>query len=135
MSGAMGVSAGRFRGRDHRAWRMTRRIARTAAIAVVVAAAVPLLAVLLPAIVTAAAFSHHRDVRRMTAVASRWRCRSCGTVLGAEAVRRADAAWARHLGERLPLGRLRMVRLVHAICPGCGARYRWLRRERAFAAE
>ena len=112
-------------------WRTARGIAAGAAVTVLVV----LLVVLLPVVVAAVGLSVARNVRRMRAAASRFSCRTCGAVLGAQALRRADEVWAAHMRElrgKYPAVRWRVVRHVHAICPACGARYRWHERDGAF---
>ena len=76
---------------------------------------------------------HDRRVRR---VAESFRCVTCGSALGAAAVRRADKEWKTHVAElrrRQPWAVFRLARTVHAICLACGTHYTWLEDERTFA--
>lgn len=96
----------------------------------------------LPLIIPAAAILHWLHQRRLHTAARRFACASCGTILGDEAIRLADEAWFRHragMTEKEPgtvfrRGALRIVRHVDAICPRCGARYKFVERGEIFAA-
>lgn len=97
--------------------------------------ALPLLLVTLPVTLPLAAWSIRRDERRRRAAARISGCACCGTVLGAAALARADAAWAAHfaaLGRDHPGTRFRLVRNLHAICGTCGARHLWDETGRGF---
>jgi Zn-dependent protease with chaperone function len=95
--------------------------------------------VLSPVIIPVAGLLHRAHVRRMEVAADRYVCLACGGILGREALRRADAEWAEHMrqsqDQSLRLWRVggrRMVRNVDAICPSCGARYKFDDRARTF---
>lgn len=66
--------------------------------------------------------------RRRRAYVQKAPCPVCGAVLGVAALDLADAALAREgaaRAMRTPGLRVRMVRVLAAICPTCGARLRW----------
>jgi hypothetical protein len=93
------------------------------------------LVVFLPVIIPVVALLDHIYRKRLRAAACAFACLSCGGILGLEAIRLADAQWEEHLRdlrEKYPSIRFRLVRHVHAICPGCGVRYAFLERERTF---
>jgi len=94
-----------------------------------------ILVVFLPVIIPVVALLDRAYRRRMRAAACAFTCLSCGSILGLESIRLADAAWSEHLRglqAKYPWTRFRLVRRVHAICPACGARYTFLERERTF---
>jgi predicted RNA-binding Zn-ribbon protein involved in translation (DUF1610 family) len=96
----------------------------------------------LPLIIPAAAILHWLHRRRLHAAARLFACPACGAILGDEAIRRADEAWSRHwadLGEKNPgirfrTGPQRIIRQIDAICPQCGAGYKFAGRGKIFAA-
>ncbi|HKJ62836.1 MAG TPA: hypothetical protein VKA94_12725, partial [Hyphomicrobiales bacterium] len=66
-------------------------------------------------------------------------CERCGQLMGPNAPKLADKAWnaeADAIMKQAP-GRLRrrIVRTVHAICPHCGLRYRFLEEYGKFVPE
>lgn len=101
-----------------------------------------LFVVCLPAIIPALAVSQWRDDRRLRAAARVFACLDCGAVIGDKAIRLAEAAWSQHRacmhaensGVLFKHSRRRIVRRLHAICPRCGARYRFAGRESIFVA-
>ena len=79
-----------------------------------------------------------QEKRKRLEAAEHTRCSACGGILGAEAIRLADAAWDQYvakLREENPGVRFRLVRTLDAICPHCGARYRYAKDCGAFQAE
>jgi hypothetical protein len=101
------------------------------------------LLVFLPVVLPVLLVLETLDGRRMRAAARKFVCLSCGSGLGAEAIRLADQAWSQHFsdkradspGARFHMWRdRRMVRHLRAICPHCGARYGYVERERTFVA-
>jgi hypothetical protein len=76
--------------------------------------------------------------RRLRLAAEAFRCSTCGSTLGTAAVRRADEQWeayVRELVRKNPGIRLRMVRLVHAVCVSCGTPYKYDDQERTFVVQ
>ena len=89
----------------------------------------------LPLIVLAASVSHGVYLRRLRATANRFRCASCGQILGRSSIQLADEAWARRMREFAilhPGVRFRVVRNLHAICPECGKQYQFVEKIRTF---
>jgi hypothetical protein len=67
---------------------------------------------------------HYVDQRRLRNAARSQACPSCGRILGIEALHLADECWRAHIDELYrshPGARFRLVRMVQAICPACGA--------------
>jgi predicted RNA-binding Zn-ribbon protein involved in translation (DUF1610 family) len=101
-----------------------------------------LLVVFLPVILPIVAIDHWLSQRRILAKARVFTCPACGAVIGVEAIRLAEEAWGSHMAEmhrenpgmRLRRSPQRIVRHLHAICPHCGARYQFIKREKAFIA-
>ena len=92
----------------------------------------------LPVIIPVAIFLSHRYKRRLRRLAQSTPCQSCGKILGLEALRLADAEWSAHvaeLHEKNPGIRVRLVRLLHAICRHCGTRYTHFEEENEFRVE
>lgn len=78
----------------------------------------------------------HRDQRKLRRAARRTPCSDCGALLGDAAVALADELWSKHMGTvqaRNPQATLRVVRLLFAACPQCGARYRFDEKAEAFS--
>jgi hypothetical protein len=103
-------------------------------VAIFITAFVLLLPVILPVVLLFEAAYRHR----LRTAAHSFRCTGCGTVLGLESLRLADAAWAdemRQLHERHPGIRFRIVRHLHAICAVCGRRFRYQDNNRTFVEE
>jgi hypothetical protein len=78
----------------------------------------------LPALVPYAFVCHYIDRRRLRIAAKSQACPSCGRILGIEALHLADERWRAHVAElhrSHPGVRFRLIRLVYAICLGCGA--------------
>jgi len=76
--------------------------------------------------------------RRLRKAAESFRCSTCGSVLGAAAVRRADEEWeayVRELMRKNPGVKFRMVRNVHAICSTCGTPYKYVENESTFVVQ
>jgi predicted RNA-binding Zn-ribbon protein involved in translation (DUF1610 family) len=76
--------------------------------------------------------------RRLRAAAASFACANCGRTLGVDAVTLSDKEWqefVRTLIRENPGMRYRLVRTVHAICPGCGARYTFRESDRTFVVE
>jgi hypothetical protein len=91
--------------------------------------------VLIPFAIVIAAVSHKRYLRRLHAAAGQFACPACGEILGAEAIRLADAACGEYMQQFYERGvRPRVVRRLHAICARCGARYTFMEAERTFVA-
>jgi len=79
----------------------------------------------LPVLLPYALFRHGLYLRRLRTAAEARPCPSCGRPLGADALRASDEHWRSHFAELQranPGARLRLIRLVHAICTACGAR-------------
>ena len=69
-----------------------------------------------------------RARKRLKRSVTDFACIRCGTLLTAQAVRLADAyrkQQAIDLQRRFPQTRFRFMEAVHAICPACGAKYRY----------
>jgi predicted RNA-binding Zn-ribbon protein involved in translation (DUF1610 family) len=99
----------------------------------VVAAFLLLLA--LPALIPYAFVRQYLDRRRLRIAAKSQACPSCGRILGIEALHVADERWRAHIAElhrSHPGSRFRVVRLVHAICPACGAQLSFRERSGTF---
>ena len=101
--------------------------------------------ILLPVLLPIALFQHSRDEKRMRALAETFRCLSCGLVLGAEALKLADEAWANYVAKLdrgvdnseptrdwKTLHRRRIVKGYDAICPHCGTYHSYASKERTF---
>jgi hypothetical protein len=94
-----------------------------------------LLLVCLPVIIPAFIVLEAVQKRRLRRAARSFTCLNCGKLLGANAVAVADAEWSRYVRELMrqhPGVKLRLVRTVDAICPGCGACYMFRESERTF---
>jgi hypothetical protein len=90
---------------------------------------------LVPVLLPIGLVLHGTHRHRVRSAAGRFRCPGCGRVLGREAVRLADVAWDRRMREKReqhPDVRFRVLRDVHAICPACGRRYRFIENGRTF---
>ena len=90
---------------------------------------------LLPVILPVVVVLHTLDRRRRRRAADAFACERCGRILGQEGLERGDAAWAEHfaaLQRAHPYSKLRVVRDVYAVCPGCGARYGYDEKARTF---
>jgi len=75
------------------------------------------------------------DKHRIRSAARRSSCSGCGQVLGAKALQLADAEWAQRMQkmrDQHPHARFRIVRDIHAICPTCGRRFRFVEKDRSF---
>lgn len=95
--------------------------------------------ILSPILLPIALFLHSRDEKRMRALVAIFPCRKCGRILGADALRIADEAWARHLADvaRHAQGgviRYRLVKNADAICPHCGTNHKFMPKQRSFIA-
>jgi transcription elongation factor Elf1 len=102
--------------------------------------------ILLPVLLPIALFLHSRDEKRMRALAETFRCLRCGLVLGADALKLADEAWANYVAKLdggagdateptrdwSKLYRRRIVKLYDAICPHCGAYHSYAAKQRTF---
>ena len=93
--------------------------------------------ILSPILLPIALFLHSQDEKRMRALMEIFPCRKCGRILGADALRIADEAWATHLADvaRHSQGgviRYRLVKNADAICPHCGAHHKFMPKERSF---
>jgi hypothetical protein len=121
-------------GRMARARRFLKRRESKIAGAIFITAFILLLPVIVPvALLLDAAYRH-----RVRAAARWFRCTGCGSVLGLESLRLADAAWAekmRLLQERHPGIKFQIIRNLHAICAVCGRRYRYQDNNRTFVEE
>jgi ribosomal protein L34E len=76
--------------------------------------------------------------RRLRKAAESFRCSTCGSILGAAAVRRADEVWeayVRELMRKNPDVRFRLVRTVHAICLSCGTPFKSVENDRTFEVQ
>lgn len=90
---------------------------------------------LLPLILPTAFALHVVYLHRLRSAASRFACTGCGQILGKESLGLADAEWARRMQEmriKYPGVKFRVVRHLHAICPKCEKRYRFLEQTRSF---
>jgi predicted RNA-binding Zn-ribbon protein involved in translation (DUF1610 family) len=103
---------------------------------------IPLMAVgfilLLPVIIPVAGLQNAVYKRRLLKAANAFACVNCGRILGPDALCRADEVWSEHVRELMrqnPGMRFRMIRTVHAICPGCGTRYTFREKERTFSVD
>jgi predicted RNA-binding Zn-ribbon protein involved in translation (DUF1610 family) len=75
---------------------------------------------------------------RLRKLAESFACVTCGRLLGREALKLADQAWAQHmdwLSREYPGSKFRMARTLYAICTACGERYTYQERERIFVLE
>src|SRR5687767_3806646 len=91
-----GVPDHRTMGRMVRAKRFLKRRGGKIGVAIFITAFVLLLPVILPvALLFDAAFRH-----RLRTAAGSFRCTACGTVLGLESLRLADAAWAENMRQK-----------------------------------
>ena len=78
----------------------------------------------LPMLLPVAIGRYYLYKHRIHTAAKRSVCPSCGHALGIDAVHRADAYWQSYVAElhrANPSVKFRLVRLIHAICGGCGA--------------
>ncbi len=88
---------------------------------------------LLPVILPLLALTQAIDERRKRMAASGQDCVICGARLGTAAITLGDAAWrAQMAAEPYQGGYRRIVRRLHALCPGCGAHYEWQPDRRCF---
>lgn len=63
------------------------------------------------------------------------RCRNCDAVLGKRSLELADEHWREHvrkLRDQYPGSRLRLVRVIQAICEQCGTMHHYARSTREF---
>jgi hypothetical protein len=91
---------------------------------------------LLPFMLPVAAIQSQLHTRRLLKLVSDFVCLTCGTRLGAEALRLADERWATTIADRqakYPGVKYRLVRDMHAVCPGCGCEYTYLDADRSLA--
>lgn len=82
--------------------------------------------VALPITIPVSILLNLRYKRRLRKLVQSTSCLICGTILGLEAICLADTEWSAHVAElhkQNPGLRLRLVRLLHAICPNCRTRY------------
>jgi hypothetical protein len=96
-----------------------------------------ILVICLPVILPLVLVLQALDYRRMRSAARKFPCLSCGSHLGAEAIRLADEAWQQYFSNMRannPTIRFRIVRHLRAICPRCGRRYDFVEPQRTFAA-
>jgi hypothetical protein len=73
--------------------------------------------------------------RSLLAAARTAVCPSCGAILGAEAVQRADDEWRTHIAElhqNHPGVKFRLIRTVDAICGACGSMLSFQKATRTF---
>jgi DNA-directed RNA polymerase subunit RPC12/RpoP len=76
--------------------------------------------------------------RRLQKAAGTVGCLRCGRIVGVEALRLADKAWAEEMEDlkrRYPGARFRLERTLNATCPGCGTRYMYRESDRTFILE
>ena len=90
----------------------------------------------LPVIIPIVSFLEKRDNQHRQMAATRFQCEVCGTVLGLDALHRADAVYAEEWAKRNPnfpgiRFRLR-PRELWAICTVCGAEYNYDPERRGF---
>lgn len=80
---------------------------------------------------------HMWTAERMRERARKFLCLTCGRKLGYEATRLANKEWRRYERERSPdwppATSFPFPRIVHAICPHCGARYEYIKKAGTFA--
>jgi predicted RNA-binding Zn-ribbon protein involved in translation (DUF1610 family) len=92
---------------------------------------------LLPVIIPVVIVMTVGDRLRLRAATKRLTCPQCGGRLGPEALALGDAAWVAYRQEvwrRSPRGaRSRLIRIVDAVCPTCGATLRLDLRLRQFS--
>ena len=86
---------------------------------------------LLPVIIPWALFELYWEARKIRGLVDSTACQECGRILGLEAKRLADTEWS---DEVFALG-VRLEQTVHAICPYCAIRYRFLERENELEVE
>lgn len=82
----------------------------------------------IPVLIPWAIVSTALSARRLRYTAQIAPCPNCGQPLGERSVALADEAWRDHVAalHRLAPGvRLRLIRFVQAICPGCGTQLRF----------
>ena len=96
---------------------------------ILVAAVLAVCVLALPVIIPVVHFLEKRDHQNRQKVAARFQCEACGTVLGLDALHRADTVcteeWAKRKQER-PGVRYRLrPRDLWAICTACGADYNY----------
>lgn len=98
---------------------------------------VVLFLLLLPIIIPLVAVMHWRNDARMRKLAASMICVRCEQVMGAIAPKLADSAWNAEFDAIMKqspgIRRRRIVRTVHAICPHCGQRYRYVEEFGRFA--
>jgi hypothetical protein len=111
----------------------TRRLIIYVAMVGLVIAVILMMPVILPVVWAA----HIRYVYRLRSCSERFHCLGCRHVLGPEALRLADADWAKQMADmrtKHPGERFRVLRRFHAICAQCGWRYRFVEKARRFEA-
>jgi hypothetical protein len=77
----------------------------------------------LPALIPYAFARHYLYKHRLRTAARNLACPSCGRILGIDALHEADKRWQAYVAElhrANPGARLRLVRLVRAVCLACG---------------
>ena len=82
-------------------------------------------------------FLVHLDQRKLRRVAESTPCAQCGAILGEAALELGDELWRKHMSTlmaRNPGVRFRIVRTLFAVCPKCGARYRFDEKSAVFDA-
>jgi predicted RNA-binding Zn-ribbon protein involved in translation (DUF1610 family) len=93
-------------------------------------ATIVLFLLLLPVIIPMVAFMHWRNDRQLRKLSASMTCHRCGELMGPNAPKLADHMWnaeADAVMKRLPRrADRRTERRVHAICPHCGLRYRYI---------
>ena len=107
------------------------RVRDSACLTLLLIATVLLLPLLIPAAVVVSIVND----RRVRNAAKAFACSNCGNALGTMAVKLADEAWTermRTFWHNHPGVRYRTVRDLHAICPTCGTRYKFIESERTF---
>jgi rubredoxin len=96
---------------------------------------VVVLLLFLPVILPVVGVSLRNERKRLEKAADDSRCPVCGTILGTSALRLADEEWSeyvRRLHREHPGTKFRLVRTLDAICPQCGQRFSFRKKERAF---
>ena len=84
----------------------------------------------LPILLPLAMIGHLRSQLRLRKLVGQFLCVACGAKLGINALRIADQRWAeevRRIQAVSPRAKIvRMIRRLHAVCPGCGCEYTYL---------